>query len=838
MSKYISEFKSVNGEDYRVEIETSSGNQTFNLTLSGDPFITEMDFDSKQIYSPIKGSRATISFVMDDYIFDFYTQSPTGTTVTLTNENTGAIEWTGFVTPQMFSQSFELGLNEIQVEAVDALSVLENLKYKADNPDNKVILSFLSLFKKILKQVNVRYLYVSDNVTLQTKNSEQILDKIFISEHNFFDKKNSDETDDDVCWNCKEVIYEMCQFLGYVAVVNGQDVYLLDYDAIKRGATTYYRYEINSNAVSVVNHRYSHQIIGTDHNSNNANVSLDAVYNKVTVKADTYSFEDHLSSNEENITDTMLDSFSTGINPALFDYIWGEVFPGDEDQTKAMDALINAYNDGAQGYPHYTLGEHNYYDFVVMKFLNRGNTKFWLYNRNWEDITTNYNKEISFADMQKINGGIYVKYFAQNLDKYKINKEGAKQDEYRKKWKDYYNKLQNDPNINSSEYLDSFLDYAGITNVSWTEAIIMNNFDANIRPEESEWYKIPYYQVTCDGDIIQGGDNSALVIQGNYYWHPVGGTEKIDSYPIPNSGYTIDEQNWINPPEDMFIPASVQWGNYWWNGSDWQNTKCGFKLYWMSKTDRDDNQIKDKNETIDAWKVSKNIMNPQPITNTASWRFGTSDQGHLITIPKDKNFTGKPVLTLYRPVTPRTWKSRKDYLEGKAKENIRQRHYFVALLNFKFKSIMGDPSYMDINKSDTIYTNELENDSINEMEDINFKIHTFDNKQNTYSAAATNNGEFYIDKIYNRALQNEEQYWQDSNGEYAVNGLRAEEHLIFKLCKQYTTPAKVLECEIKKGIIQPYGLYQDTTLTGDFIVDSLGTNYRHSYNTVKLIEKK
>ena len=151
---------------------------------------------------------------------------------------------------------------------------------------------------------------------------------------------------------------------------------------------------------------------------------------------------------------------------------------------------------------------------------------------------------------------------------------------------------------------------------------------------------------------------------------------------------------------------------------------------------------------------------------------------------------------------------------------------------------MGDPSYSDANKTDTVYTNELDNNSIQEMDEISFKIHTFDNKENTYSAVAQSNGEKYIDKIQNRALQPYEKLWYDSNGELAVNGLRAEEHLIYKLCRQYTTPSKVLECEIKSGLIFPWGLYTDTTLSGNFIVDSLGTNYRYSYNTVKLIEKK
>lgn len=832
MSKYISEFQDVNRQNYKVEITTSQGNGTFHLTLGEEPFVTEMDSEDKHIYQPIKGSRATISFVMSDYIFDFYTESPTGTTVTLTNEN-GGIEWTGYVTPQMFSQSFELGLNTMEVEAVDCLGVLEDLKYKADYKEN---LSFLQILKKVFCQVNsIKEIYVSANSSL-TKNKQFILDQLFISELNFFDKKDSDETDDDVCWNCREIIYEICQFLGLTAVQYGPAIYLLDYDAIKHGINGYYNIPImglnwRDNSYMIwPDIEHHHHIIGEDHASNNATVSLAPVYNKVTVKADTYAFEDLTSKIEENITDTNVQSFSSWRNTALAtDYIFAEVFPADDDQSHAMDVWIDVHNDSAE----HGGGKHNYYDFAAMKFLKKANTQHWIYDSNWKDVTSNYSL-ISHSDFRRNNGCIYVKYFTKNIDKTETSKTSFVETQ----WYEYFKSLRDNPNISSENYLDNCLDYAGIGSISWSEALIMNNQAAATRPDESDWYKYPYYQITCEGDIVQGGENSAIIIQGNFYWHCIGNSESVDSYPMEFKDYKLDKENWINPNADMYIPASVQWGNQWWNGTGWQANKCGFKLWWMSKENRDDNEMKDKGDTIEAWKCQKTIMQPQPITNTVTWRFGTSEQGHLITIPSDTNLSGKPVLTLYRPITPRLWKSRKDYYHGDKPQDIRWPHYFVALTNFKFKAIMGDPSYSDANKTDTIYTNELENNAIQELGEISFKIHTFDNKENTYSAVSLYSGMGYLDKFYNRALMEDEKYWRDHTDKLATDGLRAEEHLIYRLCNQYTKPAKVLECELKKGTVVPYGLYTDTTLSGDFIVTNFGTNYRYAYNTVTLTEKK
>lgn len=835
MSIYRGDFTSANGDTYRIEITTNSGNATRELTLGANPFITEMSVEDDNIYSPIKGTAATIEFLLEDYIFNFYSENPIGTPVKLYNLSSGECEWSGYVTPQMFSQGFELGPNEIQVEAVDCLSVLEDLKFKSPE---KNIVTFEDLFFKILSQVDVKYMFVSNNISL-TGTAQTILDKLYISELNFFDKKDSDETDDDVCWTCKEVISEMCQYLGYVALMYKDNVYLVDYDAIKAGINTYYRYDIKAGIKSDVSIQIwdSHHIIGTDHHTNNATVSLDKIYNKVTVKADTYAFDDLDDSvNDINITDTNVEQFSTSGFGSV-NYIWAEVFPADEDQSKAMDVWIDARHDEQQGWDFFGLNvnEENYYDFVAMKFISKENAKFWLYDKNWNDVTAQYNKAISHDKFRALNGGMFVKYFTKNLDQCKTNKNSW----VKEQWNKYYKELKTNPDVSSQKYLDYCLDYSGINSISWSEAIIMNNFGAKTRAAESDWYKYPYYQIECKGSVIQGGENSALIIQGQFVWHPIGSSsDTIDSYPMEFCDYQLDKPNWINPNEDMFIPASVQWGNLWWNGTNWQNTQCGFKLNWLSKKDRDDNTIKDKDKTIDAWKCQKTVMQPQPITNTVTWRFGTSEEGHLIKIPEGVNLVGKPILTIYRPISGRVWKSRKDYYNGDKTQGIRWPWYFVALQGLKFKSIVGDPSYSDANKTDTVYTNELENDSITEMDEIAFKIHTYDGKENTFSAVAYNGGDNFVDKIYNRALANEEKTWYDFNGELATKGMRSEEHLIYKLVKQYTSPAKILECEIKLDTVVPYGLYTDTTLSGNYIVASFGTDYKNSYNNIKLLEKK
>lgn len=841
--KYIGYFDSVNHNYYKVEIETSNGSGTKELTLGANPFTTEMSIDEKQIYSPIKGTTATIEVFLEDFIFDFYTENPTGTKVKLIKNDTNEVVWLGYITPQIFSQGFSLGPETISLEAVDTISVLENINYKAPE---KQVLNFEQILRKILSNVDVRYLFVSDNVQLNGQNgTDSIIDKLFISEMNFFKQKSDTETDDDVCWKCMDVLNEICQFLGYVALMYGEDVYLLDYDAIKKGNPYYYRYDIRNNTQTIrTSVSHSHKIIGEDHYNNEATVSLDNVYNKVTVKADTFEEKEptNLSSEygDQNITSLDDSDFSSSKNLVQTDVaLWAEVFPSDEDQTKAMDVWIDVHNDksGANAG-----GNHNYYDFVAMKFIKKNNCKFYIYDTNWNDTSNQYQNDINYPKFHKNNGAVFVKYFTRNLDKCKG------QSYISDKWKEYYKEIKDNPNADSSKYLDYCLSRSNIHSISWTDAIIMNNFNAPLRPEESEWYKYPYFESELEGEIIQGGENSAMIIQGNFYWHNLYGKEVIKSYPCEFKDFKLDKENWINPNIDMFIPASVQWGNMWWNGESWQNTKCGFKLNWLKSEYRDDNETIKKSNTIEQWKCQKTVMQAQPLTNTVGWRFGTTEEGCLIPVPTDQNLSGKPKLTIYRPVSGTVFKSRKDFYNGddngklsgdwNTNNGVRWPWFFVALTSFKFKSLMGDPSYSDANSSDTLYTNVLENDSVEELGKIEFQIHTFDNKVNSYGAVALSGGSSFVDKTFNKALYDNEKTWYESNNQLATDGMRQEEHLIYKLVNQYTTPSKILDCNLKIDTVYPYGIYADTALNDSYIIGSFGTDYRFDYNKIKLIEKK
>lgn len=130
----------------------------------------------------------------------------------------------------------------------------------------------------------LRSFYISDNTQLNATSDFCLPSKMYISEQNFFDE-------DDEPMTMQEVLEEVCKYLNVTAVADGDKVYFLDYDAIKNGINTYYRFTLGTETPTKVTLQQSKEIEASDYVENGGQLSLDNVYNKVTVKDSLYSFD-------------------------------------------------------------------------------------------------------------------------------------------------------------------------------------------------------------------------------------------------------------------------------------------------------------------------------------------------------------------------------------------------------------------------------------------------------------------------------------------------------------------------------------------------------------------
>ena len=88
----------------------------------------------------------------------------------------------------------------------------------------------------------------------------------------------------------------------------------LDYDAIREGINTYYKYNVNNiSNPTLVTKEFHKMIRDKDHSENGASLSLDMTYNKVKIKDELYDFNlaipnpldyvDNITSYNENYED-------------------------------------------------------------------------------------------------------------------------------------------------------------------------------------------------------------------------------------------------------------------------------------------------------------------------------------------------------------------------------------------------------------------------------------------------------------------------------------------------------------------------------------------------------
>lgn len=278
--KYVSQFKNIYEEIYNLEIITNNDtSQQQNVELASDPVIVNVESD--ELYKPCKYSTITVRLIQDSLNFDFYNKTAQGNKIILKDSGNNIL-FIGYLTPNLYDMGFESDREVIELEGIDSLATLKYYSYTPVK-EKRGVISFLELIRNILKKCNsYNSFYISTNK--YTDQSKPLIENLIISEQNFFD-----ESDDAMKFN--EVLEEVCKFLNVTCIADGDSVYFLDYDAIKNGINTYYKYSVDSGSSTTVTLNSNINIAESTYSENGTTISLDDVYNKVTVQDSLYSFD-------------------------------------------------------------------------------------------------------------------------------------------------------------------------------------------------------------------------------------------------------------------------------------------------------------------------------------------------------------------------------------------------------------------------------------------------------------------------------------------------------------------------------------------------------------------
>lgn len=761
--KYTSDFYSLNGDKYTVNIVTNNeSGTTKEITLGVPPFTTEMETDEENIYKPVKYQTATVNIVTDgesDYMFDLYSGEANGTRVTLLNS--GTTVWDGYATPVLYNNGYTEIHENLKLECIDGLSILQYYKY---NSENKSVVKLIDIVKNILSKCGVyTAMYVSTNTRRTSGASTCLFEDTYISEQNFFDEKKDNETDDDVAWTCAEVLEQICLYCGLTAVAEKNYVYFIDYDAIKNGINTYRYFQINSNINSNSTFANTRPITESLYKGGDNTISLDNVYNKINVKDSFYTFDSiipDIYKTATNITKSSDSALTNSTSEA--NGMYGEVVSGADGN---MICLVDRIYDPEDE-------EYQDYNVVFVKYYK--NDKY-----NFTCPTT-----LNYTDTKTMHGACIAKMWVQKVDK-KVNWIQA-----------YINRI-----YNQELTLDDWLKRNELSNPNFTNYICLFNPETNHTSSGTSWITTN----VNDNTALFGGENAYLLIKGSYCYHSF----DEDPYPIPDGEADISEGRYAMRAGQTYLLARLKWGNLYYNGSGWTSTVSNFQLPYI----KDDASGSDRRADATMF---KNLSFP----NTVSWRIGTSKKGYAIKCPTNNAVVGVPQLTIYSPVDPNYYstKSGDDY--GKWYKHTR-----VFLKDFDIEAFIGDPTFSDRNNTDTVYTNVIDNNHVQEFDDIEFKICTNDNKAPNYSSVAYMSGSnyYFLGDVYNQALNE--------------NNI-SEKHYINKFAKQYKSPRIRLQLELENTIL-PITRLTDKWLGNDkvFIVDSQSKDYEQNKTTITLVEK-
>lgn len=276
---YTIPFKTITDKYMSVEIlkEDYTGTVT-ELTGSSTPFITTID-DDDFLYIPLRFSTASMGIVGGDYLQSLFSTNYQQYKVNL--HNNGVIVWTGFISPEIYTQDYAAPVFEFSVECMSAMSTLEFIDYKKQGEKY----AFISLFDLIkicveasrgsYNSIFIPHVYAKDSANYSSMGN--VLSEMFVSEQNFFDE-------DIKPMKLKEVLEEVCKFLNWTCVDWNGDLYFVDVDHFGE----YYKYtpDLGSYETRVPDSKKVQEIgfAGAEH-------SFDIIggYNKASVKASNYN---------------------------------------------------------------------------------------------------------------------------------------------------------------------------------------------------------------------------------------------------------------------------------------------------------------------------------------------------------------------------------------------------------------------------------------------------------------------------------------------------------------------------------------------------------------------
>ena len=290
---YISgNFKSIKDVDYQIVI--TDGDMTKDVRTIGEEGLffsndaLSVETNITDTFDTIIKTSATINLISDSYVGNLlFGNNARSISVSIFKNNSPF--FFGFVEPATFTQPFASVYDSFTVNCVDALSTLENYKYKGITTKEKydnfkidantisfqdIILS--SIFKDLLNLDKIKnsktHIWYDGSKGIDNQSVKDVFKNIGISESYLI----GDECDD--VMSDEDILKEILQYLNLHIIQIGSDYYIYDWDNLKKKNTKWYDLLTDEEKTEIP---ISQTLTEDMYSSDDGNISIADVYNQL-----------------------------------------------------------------------------------------------------------------------------------------------------------------------------------------------------------------------------------------------------------------------------------------------------------------------------------------------------------------------------------------------------------------------------------------------------------------------------------------------------------------------------------------------------------------------------
>lgn len=812
--KYEGRFRTLKDEMIQVVIITNNDASQEEEIFFADESPVMISQSSDGIFSPIKSRSCTIKLVTKDVYFDIYSGSSHGTSVAVNNLTNSECLFYGYVTPCQYNQPY-LYNNEIEIEAVDAISTLQDFKYSYLNGKESSV-AIMDIIKKLMEIAGY-----SGKIYMQYNGNKLKVLQIptqfeYINDDIFFE-------DDGEASDCYAVLEEICNFYGISCVPYGNDVFFVDYQVIAYVEDDNLLY---TDLKSLVNSTFyiTDSITKEDYAGDDQNLEMDEVYNKINIKADVAEVkDDDLGVNPEDDAksstyyDTRIDAGERSdgkkwaIASRYFEYIQG-TYANDNSDNWQTPINCNIIADSVgyklagrfdKTYPSISLAR------MAFPYGNGAGTFNTIVGQcclPTQQFGYESTKEMPYS--AKWNN--MLSFFTQGYWLHKYYKEdnvGALSEDLQHQWETfiYEQRLGGYKPVliyNSPKYVN----YSPAESDKTSYLCFTGNL---LYQRECNYDKVHYNVWTINEDTNYcDGINTPLTEFG------CSGTDNAYSRRKGDADYN---KGW------NMLKLKLSIGNKYWNGSQWTTTESTCFIPYHK-----DNVVTDDECLIwTGWN--------KPVTNH-NYTYKVNKDAFVIPINKEDNLQGYLHLEVYMPKIP--WNNQLYRENNYLRINYNNIPPVIFMKDFGLTLCSTDNSEKwydvfedDEEDDDIIYSNPIDSNNVTDMDDLELKINTY-NSQKPIAKSYIIEPSIVDGKVVEDSFKYHTAGFYDN---LIGNYKRQEMNLVDKYYNHYSEPKKIYNCVVH-GYRAPYKCVQCTAISGKYIVDEQSYDLKADVNELKLVE--